>query len=50
MMTRDQAIQLVIDENRPRYANIKWYLDTLDLEFRDVIGVINKQPRLYHMD
>ena len=48
MMTRDQAIQLVNDENRPRYANIKWYLDTLDVEFREVIEVINRQPRLYH--
>ncbi|MGC6452820.1 MAG: glucosamine 6-phosphate synthetase [Candidatus Puniceispirillaceae bacterium] len=47
MITRDQAIQLVSEENRPRYANIKWYLDTLDLEFRDVIAVINSQPRLY---
>ena len=47
MITRQQAMQLVTVENRPRYANIKWYLDTLDLDFRDVIGVINKQPRLY---
>lgn len=47
MITRDQALQMVADENRPRYANIKWYLDTLDLEFRDVIKVINSQPRLY---
>ena len=47
MITREQALQLVADENRPRYANIKWYLDTLDLDFRDVIDVINKQPRLY---
>ena len=47
MITRQQAMQLVADENRPRYANIKWYLDTLDLDFREVIDVINKQPRLY---
>ena len=47
MITRDQAMQLIADENRPRHANIKWYLDTLDLDFRDVIDVINKQPRLY---
>ena len=47
MITREQAMQLIADENKPRYANIKWYLDTLELEFRDVINVINKQPRLY---
>ena len=47
MITRQQAMQLVADENRPRYANIKWYLDTLDLDFREVIDVINKHPRLY---
>ena len=49
MITREQAIQLIAEENRPRHANIKWYLDTLDLEFRDVIDVINKQPRLYQV-
>jgi hypothetical protein len=37
---------LVDDENRPRYANIKWYLDALDMDFSEVIGVINSIPKI----
>lgn len=28
-------------------ANIKWYLDTLGLDFKDVITTVNAIPRLY---
>lgn len=41
-LTRTQALALVEDENRPRYPNIKWYLDALGLEFADVIRVVNR--------
>jgi hypothetical protein len=30
-LTIDKALDLVTDENRPRYQNIRWYLDTLGL-------------------
>jgi hypothetical protein len=46
-MTRVEALRLVEDENRPRYQNIRWYLDTLDMNFDEVIKVINKIPKLY---
>lgn len=46
-MTRDQALALVEDENRPRYLNIKWYLDAIGMDFSAVIPVINKIPRLW---
>jgi glutamine---fructose-6-phosphate transaminase (isomerizing) len=46
-LTRDQALQLVEDENRPRYPNIKWYLDAVGLDFTKVISRVNKIPRLY---
>jgi glucosamine--fructose-6-phosphate aminotransferase (isomerizing) len=45
-ITRDQAIQLVEDENRPRYPNIKWYLDAIGMDFSNVIRTINSIPRL----
>ena len=32
-MTRERALALIDDENRPRYENIKWYLDTLGMPF-----------------
>ena len=46
-ISRDEALELVNDENRPRYQNIKWYLDTLGLNFEDVIKVVNSIPKLY---
>lgn len=46
-MSREDALALVLDENRPRYPNIKWYLDALGMDFSDTISVINRIPRLY---
>jgi len=46
-MTRDRALEFVKDENRPRYSNIRWYLDTLGLDFKEVIKVVNSISKLY---
>lgn len=46
-MTRDKALALVEDENRPRYQNIRWYLDTLGMDFEEVIKVVNSISKLY---
>lgn len=45
-MNREEALLLVEDENRPRYPNIKWYLDAIGMEFEKVIPVINAIPKL----
>jgi len=49
-ITREEALKLVKEENRPRYQNIRWYLDTLNMDFKAVIEVINSIPKLYSMD
>lgn len=46
-ITRDRALELVEDENQPRYQNIRWYLDTLGLDFAEVMKVVNSIPKLY---
>ena len=46
-MSREKALELVLDENMPRYQNIKWYLDALGMDFNEVIKVINAIPKLY---
>ena len=46
-LTREEALALVEDENRPRYPNIKWYLDAVGMNFETVIQVINTIPKLY---
>lgn len=49
-ISRDQALLLVEDENHPRYQNIRWYLDTLGLDFNNVIKIVNNIPKLYKED
>lgn len=46
-MTRQEAMVRIEDENRPRYANIKWYLDAIGMDFEDTVRQINTAPRLY---
>jgi glucosamine--fructose-6-phosphate aminotransferase (isomerizing) len=46
-LTREEALILVDDENRPRYQNIKWYLDAVNIDFTDAIKVINSIKPLY---
>ncbi|WP_323017816.1 glucosamine 6-phosphate synthetase [Castellaniella sp.] len=45
-LTREEALEMVREENQPRYPNIKWYLDTLGMDFKEVISVVNRIPRL----
>lgn len=46
-LTREEALALVEDENRPRYPNIKWYLDAVGVDFKEAIQIVNAIPRLY---
>lgn len=46
-LTREEALALVEDENRPRYPNIKWYLDAVGVDFTEAMKVVNAIPRLY---
>ena len=45
-ITRQSALALVHEENKPRYLNIKWYLDALGMDFNETISTINSIPRL----
>ncbi len=46
-ITREEALVRIEDENRPRYANMKWYLDAVGLDFEDTVRAVNAIPRLY---
>lgn len=46
-LTREEALDLVAHENEPRYPNIKWYLDVLGFELKEVLSVVNSMERLY---
>ena len=47
MITREEALKLVYDENKPRFNSLKWYLDILNLDFESTIKIINQIPRKY---
>ena len=46
-ISREEALLRVKDENRPRYPNIKWYLDAIGMNFDEVINTVNSISRLY---
>ncbi len=46
-LTRAQALDMVEEENTPRYPNIKWYLDAVGVDFNDAIRTVNAIPKLY---
>ena len=47
-ITREKALELLLEENAPRYQSIRWYLDTLQLDFESVIKIVNNIPKLYY--
>ncbi len=47
MITREEALELVYKENIPRYDSLKWYLDTIRIDFEYALNTINRIPRLY---
>jgi glucosamine--fructose-6-phosphate aminotransferase (isomerizing) len=46
-MSRGEALRLVGSENTPRYENIKWYLDSVGIDFTEAITKVNSIPKLY---
>lgn len=41
-ISREQALESVRVENKPRYQSIKWFLDVIDLDFEKTIKRINE--------
>jgi glucosamine--fructose-6-phosphate aminotransferase (isomerizing) len=46
-LARQEALDLVEDENRPRYASIRWYTDIIGVDFDTAIRTINSIPKRY---
>jgi hypothetical protein len=49
-MTREEAYELVKEENKPRFEEIEWYAEAVDLDINRAIGIINNAPKLYEMN
>jgi hypothetical protein len=46
-ITREQALKLSARDNMPQFESIKWYLNTIGLDFRKTLQVINDAKKLY---
>ena len=42
-LSREQALDLVAEENTPRYQAIRWYLDCIGIGFEDTISAVNER-------
>ena len=47
LLSREEALRLIGEENTPRYENVKWYLEIVGLDYESTIKTINKIPKLY---
>lgn len=46
-ITRDEGLKFIEQENKPRYESLKWYLDTISVDFEKAIKIINSIPKQY---
>jgi glutamine---fructose-6-phosphate transaminase (isomerizing) len=47
MLSRAEALQLVEEDNLPRYETLRWYFEIVGLDFPEVIKVVTRIPKLY---
>ena len=48
VMSREEGLSLINNENMPRYPTIKWYLDAVGVDYQMAISTINKISKLYN--
>jgi glutamine---fructose-6-phosphate transaminase (isomerizing) len=46
-LAREEAYELIVEENKPRFKSIEWYGQAIDFDMNKAIDIINKAPRLY---
>jgi glucosamine--fructose-6-phosphate aminotransferase (isomerizing) len=49
MLTREEDMSLIEEDNIPRYETLRWYLEIIGLDFAEVINVVNNIPKLYRV-
>jgi glucosamine--fructose-6-phosphate aminotransferase (isomerizing) len=46
-LSRQKALELVMNENQPRYSNIEWYCNVVGVDTSEVIKCIDNEVSLY---
>jgi hypothetical protein len=47
LLTRKAALKVAAEQNQPRWDSLKWYTDTIGLDFISTLRAINAMPRLH---
>ena len=47
LLTREEALEKITEENNPRWDSIQWYLNTINVDFTSTINTINMIKTLY---
>ncbi len=47
ILSRQKALELVRQENKPQYNNLKWYFDTLNLDGDGVLKKVDQMKKMY---
>lgn len=47
LLTRDEAVKIVERENKPRYAALQWYFDTIGVDGDKVLSIIDGVEKKY---
>nr|WP_319375699.1 hypothetical protein [uncultured Methanoregula sp.] len=47
LITREQGLKMVIEENNPRFESLEWYAQTIGFNLEEAIQVIQSAPKLY---
>jgi len=50
LMSREEALEKIYEENRPRFESLKWYLDTIGVDFERAVRIINQIPKRYKLE
>jgi hypothetical protein len=47
IISREKALEMALDENKPRLEALRWYCDIIGVDLLQSIKVINDIPKLY---
>lgn len=47
LITREEGLKFIAQENNPRYDSMKWYFDTIGVDMERAIKIVNAIPKLY---
>ena len=46
-ISRDQALQIIQEENEPRWANIEWYCEIVGVDFKETVLAIERAKKIW---